>query len=431
MASFTDDPAQLLAAYQAENANNPFADPFLFQNNDGNGYWTNALPTNNKYLSDNAPGSIQITPGQVGFQDVEGNSMQAVNSAMSTAGMTDYDRAKLALGQHRFQSRQQLSLDSLSPEDQTAVIQYLNGRDGTANLNQSTNGIIFSALGPELSSQYGLSQQSVGQDNDDLLQAKEYGKDSDFHDNAALNKQALITMAAILAGGFFAPEAGAGAAGAGEAGASGAGYTGTASELAADGLGGVDMWGATAGEVGAGAAGSTAYYDSGAGMWVDSATGEGIASGTAVPEGYAAAEGSTALAAGDAAPAAANEPGLWDTVKEYYNKGNNAKNLASALSSFTSSPQVQGGGSGTGGDFFGSPEGTGTSGAVSATNNSQSQMLESPAMNYEQVQSAPVQQQAPQQLGLIDISPANNAFMAAGSTWNQQMANALRNRNAY
>lgn len=269
MASFTDDPAQLLAAYQAANANNPYADPFLFQNNDGSGYWTNALPTNLPYLSDNTPGSLQLTPQQIGFRDVEGNSMQAVQQGMSQAGMSTWDRLKQAIFPGRGMTRQQVELDSLAPEDKAKLeSMWMSGQLTESKPWEAPNSYILRALGEEGAAKYGITPQSVKYDNIDSAQAHEWRKDNDMHDAAALNKQALISIGSILAGGLmFGGETAGAAAGAGESGAGAA--AGEAGSIGA---------GEAAAGAGAAEAGGTMYGLQGGGTAV-SGLGTGTSAG--------------------------------------------------------------------------------------------------------------------------------------------------------
>lgn len=283
-------------------------------------------------------------------------------------------------------------------------------------------------LAPDIAAKYGITGDSIEQERAFQSKAAESRDSAEW---SGMNREAALMAAAVLSVGAASGAFSGGAAGAAEGGSaygslgdiaagggsagSTAGYTGTAAELAADGLGGVDM-GASAG--------STAYYDAGAGMWVDSSTGAGISSGAEVPAGYTAESGSAAIAAGDAAPAAANSPSLFDSLQDYYKKGSNANSLAKALGAFTNSPQI----SGVSGFPSSQGGGVGTSGGVSS-GGTQSTTLENPVTQIESSAQQQPFQSGP--LGMIDVSPATNTFLQAGSTWNQQMANALRNRNAY
>lgn len=307
---------------------------------------------------------------------------------------------------------------------------------GLGNLGTSQSQAIYELLGPEVAAQYGITPELLNIYNSEIHRGLDKVSE---HDKTQERENLAIVLAVALAGYGLASGAaggtGAGAGGAGaETGFSGTalegvggtgGYTGTAAELAADGLGGVDM---------VGNSGSAAYYDSGAGMWIDSTTGGGIASGAEVPAGYTAEASSSAIAAQDAAAISAEgtgSGGTWDQIKDWYKKGSNAKTVADVLKSFTNSPTQQGSSSYSPLDSAGSDSSSPTSGGVSNSGAGQSQLLETQPQSAGQSYSLPTQQQASGPLGMIDVTPATNTFLQAGSTWNQQMANALRNRNAY
>lgn len=124
-----------------------------------------------------------------------------------------------------------------------------------------------------------------------------------------------------------------------------------------------------------------------------------------------------------------NQPDWWSNLKDTYSKGSNIAKLLNAVQAATQKNAVPVGTSG-----FGSPSIStgGGNGAASNSANESSMLLENPISQMVVSQSPQsAKQQEPQNYGLIDISPANTPFQLSGATWNQQLANALRNRNAY
>lgn len=123
-----------------------------------------------------------------------------------------------------------------------------------------------------------------------------------------------------------------------------------------------------------------------------------------------------------------SQPDWWSSLKDTYSKGSNVAKLLNALQSVTQKTAVPVGTSG-----YGSPSSSmGSGGVPPSTTNESGMILDNPVsqMTISQPLQAPKQQEH-QNYGLIDISPANTPFQLSGTTWNQQLANALRNRNAY
>lgn len=336
-----------------------------------------------------------------------------------------------------------------------------------ANYYSPTQSELLYRITPQIAAKYGINQQTV--DANRSAQDK-YASKVDSAEWEGMDKEALLMALTVISAGaaggaFSGAAAGEGAAAGGSAwgslddiaaGSGTAASTGGSTALTGTMAGGESFVGPATGSLapsteiatvsaapGVSSAGITtsglAYYDAGAGMWIDEATGQGIASGASVPAGYTAEAGQIANAAADVAPSVSADSWMQQLsnygsqASDWLQQGNNAQNVANALKTFTQSPTASNGGSGfTGGvgDSFGDygSGSSGSSGAVNSTNG-QSQLLEMPVSATYQDQQSP--QQAPSPLGMIDMSSANNTFQQAGSTWNQQLANALRNRNAY
>lgn len=392
------------------------------------------------YWQDEA--GYQLTPDKIGNISAEGGSSDQIRNAFYNDKKTPWDILVEGIHPWRGQSRQQVDLDSLSSADKaTLESAFYSGQLKPSQLYESANSYILRAIGPEAAAKYGITPQSVILDNNDSLQAHEWRKDQDFSDNNAMNKQALISIGSILGGGLLFGAGGAGAgAGAGEAGAAvGAGeaaYTGTSAELAADGLGGVDMWGSFgAGDAAAGTAGTagTAYYDAGAGMWVDSSTGAGISSGTSVPAGYTAAQGSAAIAAGDAAAGAAGTGAASGSVSSGTSAGTSA-GTSTGSSGLLSDGTIKAGTALIGG-LLGGTNGAKQAGTTTTTTapwtSQQPYLLDVFNQAKAASQGSPLTQKANQNYASVLSGPTSNPMLGLDNPYLQQSidyANADVNR---